>query len=186
MSFRIEHRIGVAAPAPLVWEALADLERWGEWNPLYPKVEGALRIGERLVLTERLSGQDQPPVAVTIVDWVPNEQILWRSSALAGFVKRLRFLELEALSKDGCVFSNGELWQGRYAAFAVRDKRRAYHEGFAALGEALKDRAEAAWAAKSPEERAFIERHAGPLPDVDPLPRAPVPPKISASMIRRK
>ena len=185
MSFRIEHRIGVAAPAPVVWEVLSDLARWGEWNPLHPQVEGALRIGERLSLTERLGGQDQA-AAVTIVDWVPNEQILWRSSALGGFVKRLRFLELEALSENGCIFSNGELWQGRYAGFAVRDRRRAYHEAFAALGEALMDRAEAAWAAKTPEERAEIERYAAPPPEPEPLPKAPVPPKISASMIRRR
>ena len=186
MSFRIEHRMGVSAPAPVAWEVLADLSRWGEWNPLYPKVEGELRIGERLVLTERLGGQDQPPAAVTVVDWVPNEQILWRSTALAGFVKRLRFLELEALSESGCIFSNGELWQGRYAGFAGRDKRRAYYEAFAALGEALKDRAEAVWAEMSPEARAEVERYAAPPPEPEPLPKAPVPPKISASMIRRR
>jgi hypothetical protein len=185
MSFRIEHRIGVAAPAPVVWEVLADLANWRDWNPLYPEVQGALRIGERLTLTERLKGQDQT-VTATVVDWVPNEQILWRATALGGFVKRLRFLELESLSENGCIFSNGELWQGRYAGFAVGDRRRAYHDAFAALGEALKERAEAAWAAKSPEERAEIERYAGPLPETEPLPKAPVPPKISASMIRRK
>ena len=185
MSFRIEHRIGIAAPAPVVWEVLADLDRWGEWNPLYPQVEGSLRIGERLNLVERLAGQDQP-AAVTVVDWVPNEQILWKSTALGGFVKRLRFLEIEALSENGCVFSNGELWQGRYAGFASRDRRRAYHQAFEALGEALKDCAEAAWAAMSPEDRAAVERVAGPPPEFEPLPKAPVPPKLGPGLFRRR
>ncbi len=185
MSFRIEHRIGIAAPAPVVWEVLSDLAHWGDWNPLYPQVEGSLRIGERLNLTERLAGQDQP-AAVTVVDWVPNEQILWKSTALGGFVKRLRFLELEALSENGCIFSNGELWQGRYAGFGVGDRRRAYHDAFAALGEALKDRAEAAWAAKSPAERAEIERVAAPPPEPEPFFKTPVPPKLGGGLFRRR
>ena len=80
MSFRIEHRIGIAAPAPVVWDVLADLPGWSEWNPLHGHIEGELRINGRLLLNERMSGREQP-VAVTVVDWVPNEQILWRSSA---------------------------------------------------------------------------------------------------------
>ena len=185
MSFRIEHRIGVAAPSHAVWEVLSDLPRWSEWNPLYPQVEGALRIGETLHLTERLAGEDRP-ISVCIVDWVPDEQILWRSTALKGWVKRLRFLELEALSEAGCVFSNGELWEGRYAKMAGGGRRRAYNAAFEALGEALKTRAEAAWAAKDEAERATILRQFAPPPEPEPFFRTPVPPKLGGGLFRRR
>ncbi|HEX8244209.1 MAG TPA: SRPBCC family protein, partial [Longimicrobium sp.] len=35
MAFKIEHRIGVAAPADAVWRLVADVERWPEWLPHY-------------------------------------------------------------------------------------------------------------------------------------------------------
>ena len=53
-SFRIEHRLGIAVPAPVVWQVVSDLERWAEWNPLYIKAEGVLRIGTQLTLTQAL------------------------------------------------------------------------------------------------------------------------------------
>ena len=39
MSFRVEHRMGVPAPASVIWEVLSDLPGWSAWNPIYPKIE---------------------------------------------------------------------------------------------------------------------------------------------------
>jgi hypothetical protein len=36
MRVKIEHRIGVQAPAEAIWAVIAEIERWGDWNPLYP------------------------------------------------------------------------------------------------------------------------------------------------------
>ena len=184
MHIRIEHRIGIAAPAEVIWEVLGDLQAWPEWNPMYPAVEGALRIGGPLKLVERAGGQDRE-VDALVEDWVPDSQILWRSKAMWGWVKRLRYLEIEVLAETSCIFSNGEIWDGRYAGYAMKAGRRAYFEAFQALGEALKARVEAAWAAKAPEERARIERLAAPPPEPEPIPKAPVPPKMSGGLYRR-
>ena len=35
MAFRLENRIGVAAPASVIWDLVSDLEGWDRWNPLY-------------------------------------------------------------------------------------------------------------------------------------------------------
>ena len=143
--FRIEHRLGIPAPAHVVWQVLADLERWGEWNPLYPKADGKLRIGAELALTEVLPESEPAEITATVVDWVPEEQILWRLSQSRGFLKRLRYFEIEALSREGCIFANGEDWYGRPARKVPRERRRAMREAFAALGEALSARALASW-----------------------------------------
>ena len=45
MSIRIEHRIGVAASPEKVWEVIADLDRWSEWNALHPEIRGQIAIG---------------------------------------------------------------------------------------------------------------------------------------------
>ena len=143
--FRIEHRLGIPAPARVVWQVLADLERWGEWNPLYPKADGKLRIGGELTLTEVLPGSVPAEIVATVVDWVPEAQILWRLSQSHGFLKRLRYFEIEALTKEGCIFANGEDWYGRPARKIPVAQRRAMREAFAALGEALSLRALAVW-----------------------------------------
>ena len=143
--FRIEHRLGIAAPAHVIWQVLADLEGWGAWNPLYPKVEGKLRIGEELRVTEQLSGFDPEIITPTVVDWVPDAQIIWRMAQSFGFLKRLRYFEIDTLSDEGCIFANGEDWYGRPARYVTPAKRRAMRDAFEAMGEALSVRALAVW-----------------------------------------
>jgi hypothetical protein len=143
--FRIEHRLGVPAPVHVVWQVLSDLESWADWNPFYVKAEGALRIGGQLRLTQAPPGQPQEVITPTILDWVPDAQILWRLSQSSGFVQRTRYLEIDKLSEEACIFSNGEDWAGFATRFVGKDLRRATRAGFEAMGEALRDRAVALW-----------------------------------------
>jgi len=144
-AFRIEHRVGIAAPAHVIWQVLSDLERWGEWNPIYPEVEGRLSIGGRLAITEQIPGSEPAQITPTVVDWVPDAQILWRMSGRFGLLRRLRYLEIDTLSAEGCIFANGEDWYGRPARYITRAQRRGMYEGFEAMNEALKARALAVW-----------------------------------------
>ncbi|HEX8234132.1 MAG TPA: SRPBCC family protein [Caulobacteraceae bacterium] len=187
MQFRIEHRIGVAAPAAAVWPVLAELERWGEWNPVYPRAAGSLSIGGELRLTERIGGREEE-IAPRIVDWVPDSQILWRRKTGGGLVTALRYIELEALSEEGTVFSNGELYEGMFAGRVIRN-RRERRDAFAAMGEAVKARAEAAWAALGEEERARVPRNVPPeLPDEPPIPQSKFqpPPQLGGGYFRKR
>ena len=142
MSFRLEHRIGIAAPASAVWEVLADLDGWSHWNTLYPRVEGRLSIGAPLRLDVRIPGEPPATQAVSVIDWVPNAQLVWSAKYGGGLVASARYLELEALTETGCVFSNGEIYRGLAARFVPRRLRARTRQGFAELGEALKRRVE--------------------------------------------
>jgi hypothetical protein len=144
--FRIEHRLGVPAPAPVVWQIVSDLERWSAWNPLYVKAEGVLRIGAQLRLTQALAGQGNEIITPTIVDWVPDNQILWRLSG--GLLQRLRYIEIDKLSDEGCIFSNGEDWSGFMAGFVSREVRAALRAGYEAFGEAVRDQSLKLWQAQ--------------------------------------
>lgn len=143
MSFRLEHRIGVAAPASALWEVLADLPGWSGWNPLYPQATGELRIGAPLRLTLAVPGEKPEPVQATVVDWVPNTQLVWASKFGGGLVRSTRYFEIEPLTEAGCIFSNGELFEGLGARFLPRRLRGRMRAGCAALGEALKAQVEA-------------------------------------------
>jgi hypothetical protein len=145
---KIEHRIGIQAPAETIWATLSDIGRWSEWNPLYPRAEGLLRIGSALSLDVALPERKVRTIRPVVIDWIPNEQIHWRTSTLGGLVRTTRFLEIEKLTETGCIFSNGELFIGPLAATAARSVGRASRAGFAVMGEAMKVRAEAAWRAE--------------------------------------
>jgi hypothetical protein len=142
---KIEHRLGLPVPPEAIWSVIADLERWSEWNPLYPRAEGVLRIGAPLSLDLALPGRPVQVIKPVILDWVPNDQIHWRLSLAGGLVKTIRYLEIEKLSDTGCIFANGELFDGPLGPFAARRMGASIRAGFKAMGEAVKERVMATW-----------------------------------------
>jgi hypothetical protein len=145
MKRAVEHRIGVQAPAEIVWEVVSDFSTWPAWNPLYRKAEGQLKIGTALTLEQHLPGEPAKVIAPIVQDWVPFEQLHWRSSRLGGFVTAIRYLEIENMGEANATFSNGELFMGLLLRFVSRDERRRLRAAFTQMGEAVRDRAEALW-----------------------------------------
>ncbi len=145
MSLKIEHRLGVRAPAAVIWEILYDVGDWPRWSEIYQQAAGAIGFGAALTLTEALPGEAPRVIRPTILDWAPNEAIHWRLTSLGGLVSSVRYFEIEALSDTGCIVSNGEIHGGLLGPRLAAGRRRALREGFTRLGEALRDRAEAAW-----------------------------------------
>ena len=145
MRVKIEHRLGIPAPAEAIWAVIADIAGWPAWNPLYTRTEGVLRIGAPLVLDVALPGQKVRTIRPTVSDWVPNEQILWKLSMAGGLIKSIRYLEIEQLAQTGCIFSNGEMFDGPLGPAVARRMRGAIRAGFAAMGEAVKARTLATW-----------------------------------------
>ncbi|MHB8284596.1 MAG: SRPBCC domain-containing protein [Caulobacteraceae bacterium] len=141
MRIQIEHRIGVQVPATEAWRHLSDLESWGRWSAMYPKASGKLQIGAPLSLTEIIPGDEPQYLNAQVVDWVPNAQIIWTLKA-GRFLRRIRYFELQTLTDDGCVFSNGEIYEGFGARFVSKDLKRALRQGFTDMGEAFKVMAE--------------------------------------------
>jgi hypothetical protein len=60
-------------------------------------------------------------------------------------VKSIRYFEIEQLAETGCIFSNGEMFDGPLGPAVARRMRPAIRAGFAAMGEAVKARTLAAW-----------------------------------------
>ena len=140
MPYRVEHRIGVAAPPEAIWDVLADLSGWTAWNPLYPRAEGRLLIDAKLSLDQQLQGEPASRIEAQVIDWVPNSQIHWRET---GFLRTAtRYMEIEKLTEEGCIFSNGVLVEGPLARYATRRAKARLRAGFTAMGEALKARVE--------------------------------------------
>jgi hypothetical protein len=151
LPLKVENRIGVQAPAEVVWDLLQDIDHWADWNPLYPKAAGTLKIGAPLELTLALPGEAHRDLTAKVIDWVPYEQILWTDVMWRGWATSVRYFEIEEITKTSCFFSNGELFSGLISKRYGNRYRRAMKRGFAAVSEAIKEGAETIWRERSGE-----------------------------------
>jgi hypothetical protein len=161
LPLKIEHRIGVKASAADIWPMIADIEGWPTWNPLYPKAAGRLAFNAPLSLELALPGEAPRTIKPTVVEWTPNEQIIWRLSMFAGLVRATRYIEIETLDNGNCIFSNGEIFEGRLVRLINKRQRRALKAGFSAFGEAVRDRSEATQAQRAHPEPSDAGFQAG-------------------------
>lgn len=145
MQRAVEHRIGIQAPAELVWELVSDFSTWEHWNPAHPKAEGELKIGKPLTVHQALPGEPVRVIQPVVQDWVPYEQLHWRSTRLGGFVTAIRYIEIESMGPSNSTFSNGELFMGMLVRWVSKEERRKLRAAYTQMGEALRDRAEALW-----------------------------------------
>ncbi|WP_394762324.1 SRPBCC family protein [Phenylobacterium sp.] len=145
---RIEHRVGIQAPAEVIWEVISDLESWGQWCALYPVASGDIRIGAVLDLTLALPGRPVTQIRPTVLEWVPGEQLHWKLTMLGGLVKTIRYFEIESLAEASCIVSNGEIIGGLIGPRLGKAMSRTLYRAFVEMNEALKARAEAVWQAR--------------------------------------
>jgi hypothetical protein len=148
LPLKIEHRIGVLTPATAIWPMIADIDAWHAWNPLYPKAAGKIAFDAVLDLEVALPGLPPRALKATVVDWTPNEQVIWKVRMLRGLIRTTRYIEIETLDNGNCIFSNGEFFEGPLVRLINKAQRRAIKAGFTAFGEAVRDRAEAGWNAE--------------------------------------
>ncbi len=149
LPLKIEHRIGVQTPSDAIWPIISDIANWHSWNPLYPKASGVVGFQSPLTLEVAIPGEKPRIIKPVVVDWTPNEQIIWRLSLLGGMLRSTRYIEIETLSAAGCIFSNGEIFEGPLQGLISKKQRRAIKAGFVAMGEAVRDKAEADWKASA-------------------------------------
>jgi hypothetical protein len=143
---KIEHRIGVKAPADILWEILADVPRWPDWSTLYTRASGVIGFGERLKLEVKIPGHAPSAIEPVIFEWEPRELVHWKMKSAFGLLESVRFFEIDALSETGCIFSNGEMFGGFLGPSPSAARLRGpLRQGFTALGEAMRDRAETLW-----------------------------------------
>lgn len=143
----ITSHIDIAAPAWLVWAILADFRTYGRWNPLIRGVLGRPVTGRRIEIRVRTSSGTDVNARPTIsrvqepreMKWVEN----WRVPGLFSSERRFR---IEALPDGSVRFHHGERVHGLLVTMLGLRRRMRTMPGFNAMNNALKQRAERAWA----------------------------------------
>ena len=70
----------IAASADVVWAVLTDFERWPEWNPSVPAIQGDVRLGSTLKLTLAMPGRPSAKVKAQVTELVPERRLCWHGN----------------------------------------------------------------------------------------------------------
>ena len=133
----------VDAPAERVWEVLTDFDRWPEWNPSVPSIEGEPRVGSTVALTLAMPGRPSAKVKAKLTEVVPGRRLVWDGHVGADrlFAGHREFL-IDPQPDGTVLFTHVEDVRGLlfplFRAFMGGAIRR-HHEG---LNDAVKERAE--------------------------------------------
>ena len=139
--------IEIDAPIDLVWEVLADLARYGEWNP-FTQCEGAdLKVGSPVHLDVKLGLYRRKQT-----EWVraiePPNLLSWGMHMGAPFLlDSLREQRLTVMSETRCTYCSTDALDGWLTPLAVLSFGALVRRGFNDVGNALKRRAEGQYAA---------------------------------------
>ncbi|MBV9795266.1 MAG: SRPBCC domain-containing protein [Actinobacteria bacterium] len=130
-----------AAPAA-VWEVLADLRRYPEWNPLFPSAAGDLAAGRRLTLQRADDDGRRRTIRARVTTVIPAAELGWvfRPPGMTPGLIIMCNCTLRA-GNGGTLVLQREAVHGFLARYYDRRLDRD-EDGFRALNGALKARVE--------------------------------------------
>ena len=134
----------IDASAETVWAILTDFDRWAEWNPSVPSIEGEPRVGSTVSLKLAMPGRPSAKVKAELTEVVPERRLVWDGNIGSDrLFSGHREFSIEP-QPDGTVRVthvedvSGVLFPVFRAVMGAAIQR--HHDG---LNEALKERAEA-------------------------------------------
>ena len=136
----------IDAPIKLVWDVLADVARYGEWNP-FTQCEGAdLKVGSPIHLDVTLGLYRRKQT-----EWIsavePPNLLSWSMRIGAPFLlDSLREQRLTALRGTRCAYCSTDALNGLLTPLVMVSFASIVRRGFNDVGAALKRRAEARYA----------------------------------------
>jgi hypothetical protein len=139
---RIETHIEINAPPRQVWALLTDFPRMPEWNPFIRSISGSLEVGSRLDVEIVPPGKSGMRFKPAIVKLAPERELRWLGRVLLpGIFDGEHYFLLAPVEGDRTRFTQGENFNG-FLVGLFGGTLTATENGFRAMNEALKQRAE--------------------------------------------
>lgn len=133
----------VNTSADRVWNVLAALDRYSEWNPQIPLASGVLEVGSQVQLRLALPGRPALDLSATIEEVRPNSLLTWRGHVLAPwFFEGFRRFEISPVTEGRVQVTHVERVQGLFAPLFSVLMGTPVRKSQASLNEALRRRAE--------------------------------------------
>jgi hypothetical protein len=138
----IHTEIGIGAPAAKVWDILAAIDKWPEWNP-FARVSGRLQVGERLEVEIRPPGKSPMTFRPTLVKLEPGRELRWLGHlGVPGIFDGEHGFRVVPEDAGRCRFEQFEAFSGLFARPILWKVEASTRVGFEAMNRMLKRRAE--------------------------------------------
>lgn len=139
---KLTTEITIDGPPSVVWETLRDFASFPEWNPFVISLEGDMKVGSRLLTRIQPPNSKATTFKPTVTAVVENEYFEWLGHlGIKGLFDGRHQYKLEA-TDNGTRFIQSEEFTGVLAPFVLRLIGAKTEAGFAAMNQALKERAE--------------------------------------------
>lgn len=144
----------IAASPDQVWQILADLASYPQWNPFVVSATGELFEGERLHVRLHPPGARPVTVRPTLSSVVPGQELRWNGSlGPRGLFDGEHTFRLQPLGR-GTHFVQHERFTGALVPLLLPRLSDRLQQGFEEMNAALRTRAERAAAHDPPEQPA--------------------------------
>ena len=143
MASRLRSETAIKASPQRVWDVLTDFAAYPEWNPFIPRNSGSLETGSRLDVQLQPPGGRGVRMRPTVQAAEPTRELRWLGHlGIPGLFDGEHRFRIEAVGPDRVCFVQEEHFTGLLAPFVLRFVERGTQQGFEAMNQALKARAE--------------------------------------------
>ena len=139
----IQTEIDIASTPERLWSILTDLSAYPSWNPFIRSITGQIEEGQRLAVSIQPAGGRAMTFRPTVLLAAPNSELRWLGRfLLPGIFDGEHYFKMAASGPGRVRFTQGEQFSGLLVGFAKASLDRGTKDGFVAMNEALKTRAE--------------------------------------------
>lgn len=144
MAHSIRTEIIIRASATKVWNILCDFSAYPDWNPFLKSIEGSMETGSRLRCHIQ-NGRNTFVFRPRVTDCRSERRFEWLGHLwFQGLFDGRHYFEIEVLNEQQIRFIQGESFSGVLAGALLRKMGTDTRNGFIAMNQALKQRAEQA------------------------------------------
>ncbi|MDR2224178.1 MAG: SRPBCC domain-containing protein [Flavobacteriaceae bacterium] len=135
---KITSSILIQANASTVWQILMDFKAYAEWNPFIRSIKGVPHIGQQLQVD--IGTMKFKPIVQTKQY---NKHFAWLGTLwFKGVFDGLHRYEINEIDEQTCEFVHSEEFSGLLVPLLKQKLKTETYQGFVAMNEALKQRAE--------------------------------------------
>ena len=148
MSLLIESvTVEIDAPQQFVWDVLVDFARYPEWNPYTVRVDTRLEVGADIVL--HLPDPEKPGEVMTTTEVIrvidPPHHLQYDTADNLSGIFAFRDQWVTDLGGGRSAYRTTDVFSGEHAQLAYDLQGEWVRQGFDAVANALKARAEEQW-----------------------------------------
>jgi hypothetical protein len=137
----INTNIIINASAHKVWSILMDFEKYPEWNPFIVSIKGKAELGAKLTVVLR-NGTSTSVFRPQVVSLLSEEAFAWKGALPLGIFKGHHQFRIYPIGERQVRFAHREEFTGLLSGPIIRQIGKTTEEGFRAMNQALKERAE--------------------------------------------